>query len=79
MKTRKDIKFISALLVMFIALSSVSCASKKKNYEVIKETDPWYEVTSFETSDLYSSDVYDYCYLEKIGASEDSVYMKAEA
>lgn len=64
---------------MLTALSSVSCASKKKNYEVIKETDPWYEVTSFETSDLYSSDVYDYCYLEKIGASEDSVYMKAEA
>ncbi|MBR4913862.1 MAG: hypothetical protein IKZ42_01135 [Clostridiales bacterium] len=79
MKTRKDTKLISALLVMLITLSSTSCASKKRTYEVIKETDPWYEVTSFEASSVYSSEEYEYSYFEKIGASEDSVYIMAQA
>ena len=64
---------------MLIALSSTSCSSKKRKYEVIKETDPWYEVTSFEVSDIYSSDKYEYAYFEKIGASEDSVYVMSQA
>ena len=67
MKTRKDLKLISALLVMLIALSSSSCSSKKKTYEVIKETDPWYEVTSFETDNLYPSDKYEYSWFEIVG------------
>lgn len=66
-------------MITLIALSSTSCASKKKTYEVIKEDDPWYEVTTFEVSDVYSSDIYEYCYFEKIGATEDSVYIMAEA
>ena len=64
---------------MLIALSSSSCSSKKKKYEVIKETDPWYEVTSFETGDLYPSDKYEYSWFEVVGASEDSVYLMSEA
>ena len=64
---------------MLITLSSTSCASKKRTYEVIKETDPWYEVTSFEASSVYSSEEYEYSYFEKIGASEDSVYIMAQA
>lgn len=64
---------------MLIALSSTSCSSKKRKYEVIKETDPWFEVTSFEVSDIYSSDKYEYAYFEKIGASEDSVYVMSQA
>ena len=52
-------------MITLIALSSTSCASKKKTYEVIKEDDPWYEVTTFEVSDVYSSDIYEYCYFEK--------------
>ena len=79
MKTRKDLKLISALLVLLIALPSSSCSSKKKKYEVIKETDPWFEVTSFETDNLYPSDKYEYSWFEVIGASEDSVYLMAEA
>ena len=79
MKTRKDLKLISALLVMLIALSSSSCSSKKKSYEVIKETDPWYEVTSFETDNLYPSDKYEYSWFEIVGATEESVYLMAEA
>ena len=64
---------------MLIALSSSSCSSKKKTYEVIKETDPWYEVTSFETDNLYPSDKYEYSWFEIVGASEDSVYLMAQA
>ena len=64
---------------MLIALSSSSCSSKKKTYEVIKETDPWYEVTSFETDNLYPSDKYEYSWFEVVGATEDSVYLMAEA
>ena len=79
MKTRKDLKLISALLVLLFALPSSSCSSKKKTYEVIKESDPWYEVTSFETDTLYPSDKYEYSWFEVIGASEDSVYLMAEA
>ena len=79
MKTRKCTKFISALLVVLIALPSSSCSSKKKKYEVIKETDPWFEVTSFETDTLYPSDKYEYSWFEVVGATEDSVYLMAEA
>lgn len=64
---------------MLIALSSSSCSSKKKSYEVIKETDPWYEVTSFETDNLYPSDKYEYSWFEIVGATEESVYLMAEA
>ena len=64
---------------MLITLSSTSCASKKRTYEVIKETDPWYEVTSFETVNLYPSDKYEYSWFEVVGATEDSVYLMAEA
>ena len=79
MKTRKDLKLISALLVVLIALPSSSCSSKKKTYEVIKETDPWYEVSSFETTNLYPAEKYEYSWFEVIGATEDSVYLMAEA
>ena len=79
MKTRKDLKLISALLALLIALPASSCSSKKKKYEVIKETDPWFEVTSFETDKLYPSDKYEYSWFEVVGATEDSVYLMSEA
>lgn len=79
MKTRKELKSISLLLVTLIALSSTSCASNKRKYEVIKETDPWYEVTSFVVENLYSEDVYESSYFETIGATKDSVYLMSSA
>ena len=66
-------------MITLIALSSTSCASKKRTYEVIKETDPWYEVTTFEVADQFPSDVYDYSYYETVGATSDAVYIKVDA
>ena len=79
MKTRKNLKLISVLMITLIALSSTSCASNKRKYEVIKETDLWYDVNSFEVSDLYPADQYNYAEFETIGATSDAVYVKVEA
>ena len=56
-----------------------SCSSKKKEYEVIKESDPWYECSSFEISGLYPEDEYEYSEFETVGTTDDAIYIKAEA
>ena len=56
-----------------------SCSSKKREYEVIKESDPWYECSSFDISNLYPDDVYEYSDFETVGATADAIYIKAEA
>ena len=79
MKTRKDLQLISALLATLIALPVTSCSSKKREYEVIKESDPWYESTSFEISDYYPQDVYEYSDFMTVGTTDDAIYIRAEA
>lgn len=79
MKTRKDLQLISALLATLIALPVTSCSAKKRKYEVIKESDPWYECSSFDISNLYPDDVYEYSDFETVGATDDAIYIKAEA
>ena len=66
-------------MVLVFTASSVSCSSKKREYREIRADDTWYECSSFEVSDLYPSDVYEYCYFDTVGATEDSVFIKAEA
>ena len=79
MKTRKDLKLISSLLALLIALQITSCSSKKKEYEVIKESDPWYECSSFEISGLYPKDEYEYSDFETVGTTDNAIYIKANA
>ena len=79
MKTGKDLKLISSLMALLFALQITSCSSKNKEYEVIKESDPWYECTTFEVSDLYPESEYEYSNFETIGALDGAIYIKAEA
>ena len=79
MKTCNTIKAISLTLVLAIAASVSSCTSSKRTYDVIKETDIWYECSSFEVSDLYPAEEYEYYYFETVGADDGAVYIKVEA
>ena len=79
MKKRKDLKLISSLLALLFALQITSCSSKKKQYEVIQESDTWYECSDFEISDLYPSDIYDYSEFETIGVMDGAIYIMANA
>lgn len=79
MKTGKDLKLISSLMALLFALQMTSCSSKNKEYEVIKESDPWYECTTFEVSDLYPESEYEYSNFETIGALDGAIYIKADA
>ena len=66
-------------MVLVFTASSASCSAKKREYRTIKDTDKWYECSSFDVSDLYDPAEYESCYFETVGATEDSVYIKAEA
>ena len=72
-------KTISTVTVMLIGASSFACSSGGREYEVIKESDPWYGCTSFEVADLYPSDLYDYVDYQTVGATDGSVYIRVEA
>ena len=65
--------------MLAIAASVSSCTSSKRTYDVIKETDTWYECSSFEVSDLYPAEEYEYYYFETVGADDGAVYIKVEA
>ena len=60
MKTSLRDKIISIFLAVSLMAPLASCASKNKEYEVIKADDPWYECESFMVSDLYSKKDYEY-------------------
>ena len=79
MKTGFATKLISLSLVLAFTASSASCSSRKRSYRTIKDSDAWYECSSFDVSELYASEEYEYCYFETVGATEDTVYIKAEA
>ena len=66
-------------MALLFALQITSCSSKNKGYEVIKESDPWYECTTFEVSDLYPESEYEYSNFETIGALDGAIYIKADA
>ena len=72
-------KLISLSMVLVFTASSASCSSKKREYRTIKDTDTWYECSSFDVSALYDPAEYEYCYFETVGATEDTVYIKTEA
>ena len=71
-------KLISLSMAVLITASSASCASNKKEYEKVKADTPWYECETFEVSDLYSSDVYEYAYFDTVGSTDDKVYILAK-
>ena len=79
MKKGTATKLISLSLVLAFATSAASCSSRKREYRTIKDTDTWYECSSFEVSDLYPAEDYEYCYFETVGANEDNIYVMAEA
>ena len=64
---------------MAILASASSCSSKKKKYEEIKADDTWYEYESFEISDLYSDEDYEYVSFSTVGAMNDTVYVSVDA
>ena len=75
MEKRHLTKFISLTLAVSLAAPLASCASHKREYKTIKEDDKWYSCDSFEVSDLYPSDIYDYADFRTVGATEESVYV----
>ena len=79
MKRRYATKILSLTMVLVFTASSASCSQKKREYRTIVGSDPWYECSSFEVSDLYPDDAYEFCNFETVGTSDDSVYIRAEA
>ncbi len=75
MEKKQLTKFISLTLAVSLAAPLASCASHKREYKTIKEDDKWYSCDSFEVSDLYPSDKYDYADFRTVGATEESVYV----
>ena len=75
MEKRHLTKFISLTLAVSLAAPLASCASQKKEYKTIKAEDKWYSCNSFEVSDLYPSDQYDYADFNTVGATDESVYV----
>lgn len=72
-------KFISLSLALLMTASVASCASNKKEYSTVKADDPWYECSSFNVSDLYPAEEYEYVSFQTIGATEDKIYIMAAA
>lgn len=79
MKINNSIKAVSLTLVLTIAASVSSCTASQRSYDVIKESDTWYECSSFEVSDLYPTEEYEYYYFETVGADDGAVYIMVEA
>ena len=72
-------KIISSVLALAIVSSVSSCSSNKREYETVKDTDSWYECSSFEVLDLFPSELYDYTFFTTIGATDSSIFVKSEA
>ena len=79
MKNRTYKNLTSILLTFALLASSVSCSSKKKEYEVIKEDDPWYECESFDISYIFSDEDYEYVSYMTAGAMNGSIYVSVNA
>ncbi len=65
-------------MAVLLAVSSSSCASNKKEYSTVKSDDKWYECSSFDVSDVFSSDEYEYVEYKTVGTTDDAVYMLAQ-
>lgn len=72
-------KTISCLLATVFAASSASCSSNRKEYNTVKESDPWYECTSISIDDLYPVDKYRFVNYEPIGVSDGKIYILTQA
>ena len=75
MKQNALTKIISVTLAVSVVAPCASCTSHKKEYETVKADDKWYSCDSFEVSDLYPSDEYEYVDFNTVGATEESVYV----
>ena len=78
---KKNLKYrLTSILLSLSLLASVSsCASKGKEYEVIKADDPWYECERFMVSDMYSKNVYDFISFTTVGTYDNYVYVSVAA
>lgn len=79
MKSTLSEKFISILLTASLLLPVSSCSSKKKECEVVKADDTWYEYESFDISCLYSDEDYEFVSFSGVGAMNGSVYIRVDA
>ena len=79
MKTNALTKIISVTLAVSVVAPFASCNSHSKEYETIKAEDKWYGCDSFEVSDLYPSDEYEYVDFNTVGATGESVYVFANS
>ena len=79
MKTSLRDKIISIFLAVSLMAPLASCASKNKEYEVIKADDPWYECESFMVSDLYSKKDYEYISFNTIGTYDEFIFVSVDA
>lgn len=79
MKTLNGKQLLSLTLAVLIAVPTISCSSKKKDYQVIKSDDTWYSCDKFYLDSLYPKDEYEYTYFETIGATDSSIFIKVEA
>ncbi|MCR4730691.1 MAG: extracellular solute-binding protein [Saccharofermentans sp.] len=79
MKTLNGKQLLSLTLAVLIAVPSISCSSKKKDYQVIKEDDTWYSCDKFYLNSFYPKEEYEYIDFETVGATDSSIFIKAEA
>ena len=66
-------------MAVLFAASISACSSNKREYRVIKESDTWYDCNSFEVSNLYPDDLYDYSDFTSCGAVGDEIYIYVHA
>ncbi len=78
MKRDLSTKLLSLSMVLVFAASSASCSSPKREYETIKDTDTWYECSSFNVSGFFPAEEYEYSDYESIGASDEFIYLTAD-
>ena len=67
MKTLNGKQLLSLTLAVLIAVPAISCSSKKKDYQVIKEDDTWYSCDKFYLNSFYPKEEYEYTNFETIG------------
>ena len=79
MKTLNGKQLLSLTLAVLIAVPAISCSSKKKDYQVIKEDDTWYSCDKFYLNSFYPKEEYEYTNFETIGATDSSIFIKADA
>lgn len=72
-------KILSLSMAVLFAASVSACSSHKRKNNVIDESDTWYDCNSFEVSNLYPDDIYDYSEFTSCGTVGEEIYIYVQA